>query len=99
MNVARKVLAIAVFTGLPFAAQADEPGFSDRARTRGVERTLTRSVPSYPLLVPDCAETMNVTLLKCAPRVYVRGDDLETLNQLNAVPTRVTRPYPYLFSW
>jgi hypothetical protein len=99
MKVARKVLAIAIFTGLPFAAQADEPGFSDRARTRGVERTLIRSVPSYPLLVPDCAETFDATLLKCAPRTYARGDDLATLNQLNTVPTRVTRPYPYLFSW
>jgi hypothetical protein len=99
MKVARKVLAIAIFASLPFAAQADEPGFSDRSRVRGVERTVTRSVHTDPLLVPDCAETFNATLLKCAPRAYVRGDDLATLNQLNTIPTRVTRPYPYLFSW
>jgi hypothetical protein len=99
MNVARKFLAIAIFTGLPFSVQADEPAFSEGSRTRTVNRAMTRQVVSQPLLVPDCAETMNVTLLKCAPRVYVRGDDLTTLNQLNAVPTRVTRPYPYLFSW
>jgi hypothetical protein len=100
MKVARKALALAIFACLPFSAQADEPAFSEAPRTRVMKRTMAvRSVPSQPLLVPDCAETMNVTLLECAPRIYVRGDDLATLNQLNAVPTRVTRPYPYLFSW
>jgi hypothetical protein len=100
MKVARKALVLAIFACLPFSAQADEPGYSEGPRTRVAKRTtVVRSALSQPLLVPDCAETMNVTLLECAPRVYVRGDDLATLNQLNAVPARVTRPYPYLFSW
>jgi hypothetical protein len=99
MKVAHKALALAIFACLPFAAHADEPAFSDGARPRVANRTVVRSAVTRPFLVPDCSETINVTLLKCAPRVYVRGDDLATLNQLNALPTRVTRPYPYLFSW
>jgi hypothetical protein len=98
MTLRRNALAFAILAMTPFAAAADEPGASNGPRVMK-RTTIVRHVAQSPLLVPDCRETYWSTLLKCAPRTYVRGTDLATLNQLNALPTRVMRPYPSLFSW
>jgi len=99
MKLACKALATAMVAFLPCSVLADEPGPANAPRARVVHRTVTRAVIRTPLLVPDCFETWNSKLLKCAPRVYVRNDDIATLNQLDALPSRVMRPYPSLFSW
>jgi hypothetical protein len=94
--------SLAAFTLLPLAALADEPPPSmgaPRAERVVVDRHVARAYEVRPGLVPDCSERYGTTLLKCAPRVYVPPRDVATLNQLNAIPTRVVRPYPYLFSW
>ena len=94
MKLVPLTLAIAALTALSGVALADEPGYS----TRVVKRTVVRTVPAHPLLQPDCFETGNSVLLKCAPQTYVPLDDV-VLNQLDTIPSRVVRPYPYLFSW
>jgi hypothetical protein len=99
MKMGCKALALAIMALLPCSAFADEPGPANAPRARVVKRTVVRTTVRTPLLVPDCFETWNSKLLKCAPRVYVRNDDISTLNQLDALPTRVMRPYPYLFDW
>lgn len=100
MTIKLNVLALAMMASLPCAALADEPGSSVGGQVRSMKRTtIMRQVAREPLLVPDCRETYWSTLLKCAPRTYVAASDLGTLNQLNALPTRVMRPYPSLFSW
>lgn len=94
-----KALAIGIVALVPGSVLADEPGMSAAPRTRAVARTVVRTAVRQPLLVPDCVETWNAKLLKCAPRVFVRGDDLATLNQLDTLPSRERTPYPSLFSW
>ena len=99
MNVGCKALVLAMATLLPCAVLADEPGIASAPRHRAVKRVAVRSVVRVPLLVPDCYETWHADLLKCAPRTFVATDDVVTLNQLDAVPSRVRKPYPSLFSW
>jgi hypothetical protein len=99
MKMGCKALALAIVTLLPCAALADEPGYSSGPRTRIVNRAAVRTVVRAPLLVPDCFETWNSSLLKCAPRTFVPRDDIEVLNQLDTLPARVTTPYRSLFSW
>jgi hypothetical protein len=70
-----------------------------RAERVVVQRDVIPAYTASPILVPDCEERWTATLLKCAPRAYVVPQDTNSLNQLNAVPARVVRPYPYLFSW
>ena len=97
MRLAQGAVAAALaLVMLPSGASADEPGpYGSRARR-------DRVVAGYrvqPLLGPDCSDTFHETLLRCAPRTYVLPQDADTLNQLNALPSRVAEPYPYLFSW
>jgi hypothetical protein len=99
MKMGCKALALAIITLLPCAASADEPGVTSAPRARRVEHTVTRNAVRTPLLVPDCFETWNSKLLKCAPRVFVPRDDLAVLNQLDGLPSRVSTPYPSVFSW
>jgi hypothetical protein len=99
MKVGYKALVLAVATLLPCAVLADEPGIASAPRHRAVKRVAVRSLVRVPLLVPDCYETWHADLLRCAPRTYVPTNDVVTLNQLDAVPSRVTTPYPSLFSW
>jgi len=97
----RLALAVGVFAvaALPAASFADEPGpLPRRAGTRVIEEA-ARSYQVVPRIAPDCHETWNATLLRCAPRVLVKADDLATLNALNALPSRVRPPYPELFAW
>jgi hypothetical protein len=99
MKPVKGALALTALLALIVPAQADEPGAAldryPRARRIVVERTI---VARYGL-VPACWETFYTTLLACAPRVYVYPNDLATLNELDAPPSRVRKPYPYLFSW
>jgi hypothetical protein len=99
MKVGCRALVLAMAALLPCAALADEPGIASTPRHRVVKRVAVRTVVRAPLLVPDCFETWRADLLRCAPRVYVRNDDVATLNQLDTLPARVTTPYPSLFSW
>ena len=98
MRLARGVMALAGLALLPFSAMADEPGPLplEASRSRAVAQ---ESYVAYPYLVPDCFDQAGQTLLKCAPRTYGTPDDIATLNALNAIPDRIRRPYPYLFSW
>jgi hypothetical protein len=96
----RLLLAMGLMASLGFvaSASADEPG--DTPRPSSVySRQVVRSYVHLPRLVPDCQEGWYSNLLRCAPRVYVRADDEATLNALNALPSRVRRPYPELFAW
>ncbi|WP_046865518.1 hypothetical protein [Microvirga massiliensis] len=89
---------LAVFN-VAMPALADEPGDVPR-RSAVRSHQVVRDYVEFPRLVPDCREDWNSTLLRCAPREYVwADDDLATLNALNALPSRVRRPYPELFSW
>jgi hypothetical protein len=98
MRLAQGAAALALLM-LPLAASADEPGpYGSRARRVAGDR-IVAGYRVQPLLVPDCSDTFHATLLRCAPRTYVVPQDADTLNQLNALPSRVAEPYPYLFSW
>jgi hypothetical protein len=102
MRLAQGLTALAGLSLLPFAAFADEPPPSAAGPARSARVVVEREVATgyfNPGLVPDCWEQYGATLLKCAPRAYAAPQDVATLNQLNAVPSRVVRPYPYLFSW
>ena len=93
-------IALVLMAGLGAAAPAaaDEPG--DIPRQSEIRaRHVVRSYVDIPRLVPDCQETWHSNLLRCAPRTYVQADDVTTLNALNALPSRVRRPYPELFAW
>jgi hypothetical protein len=84
--------------GITAPALADEPGdLPQRPAVRA--RQVVRHYVELPRLVPDCHEGWYSNLLRCAPRVYLQADDLATLNALNALPSRVRRPYPELFAW
>jgi len=95
MKLVSLTLAVAALAVLSGRAFADEPGY----QTKVVKRTVVRTVPRQPLLQPDCFETGNSVLLKCSPQTYVPLDNIAVLNQLDTIPSRVVRPYPYLFSW
>ena len=102
MRLAKGALALAVMTLFACSAFADEPpayGGPSRARRAVAPRQVMRDYDVRPALVPDCWETFNATLLRCAPRAYVVPNDVVTLNQLDGMPTIVYKPYPYLFSW
>jgi hypothetical protein len=96
----RAAIALSALMLAPFPTHADEPGtLGSRSGRVVVKRQVVSEYVAGPGLVPDCRETFNSTLLQCAPRVYVRPLDLATLNELNALPPRRVRPYPYIFSW
>jgi hypothetical protein len=102
MRRAQGIAALAVLTLLPISALADEPAVGaspTRAKRVYVEREVVHEPEIRYGLTPDCFDQFGATLLECAPRVYVAPQDLATLNALNTVPSRVVRPYPYLFSW
>jgi hypothetical protein len=102
MRLAQGLAALAGLSLLPFSAFADEPPPGAAGPVRSGRVVVEREVEVRylnPNLVPDCWDQSGAVLLKCAPRAYVVPQDVATLNQLNAVPSRVVRPYPYLFSW
>jgi hypothetical protein len=96
MAIAAGVIAVAA---MPAASFADEPGPLPRRASPRVFQETAQSYEVVPRLAPDCHETWNAALLRCAPRVRVKADDLATLNALNALPSRVPPPYPQLFAW
>jgi hypothetical protein len=99
MRPVNGALVLVGLLALPIPAQADEPGVALSRYPHARRVVVERPIVTYRRLVPACWETIYATLLACAPRVYVYPSDLGTLNELDAPPSRVRRPYPYLFSW
>jgi hypothetical protein len=100
MRLRQALIALSALMLSPIGAYADEPGApSARSGRAAIKRQVVSEYAARPGLVPSCLETFNSTLLECAPRALVRPVDLATLNELNALPSRTPRPYPYLFSW